>query len=118
VVEQQGGIVTRSEIAEALGPVGVFFNAIGIPAGMLLLIVTGGGYMIWAAASSIHHSVVVPYVTAHTEYLQQTSETLRALSNTQARQTETLQEIASGQRDIHEAIKRLGSVESGTKPPR
>lgn len=110
--------MTRSEIVEALGPTGVFLNAIGIPTGLLLLIVTGGGYMLWSAAASLHESVVVPYVSAHAEFLEKTGETLRSLGETQSRQAETLQEIAAGQRDIHEAISRMGSVQSGTRPPR
>jgi hypothetical protein len=50
--------------------------------------------------------VVVPIVESHTEYLQQTSATLRSLGETQVRQAETLQEIAAGQREI---ITRIGS---------
>jgi hypothetical protein len=114
VVEQQGGIVTRSEIVEALGPTGAFLNSIGIPAGVLLLIL----YMFWQASATLHETVVVPIVESHTEYLYQTSATLRSLGETQCRQAETLQEIAAGQRDIHEAISRMGSVQSGTRPPR
>lgn len=96
--------MTRSEIVEALGPVGGFLNVIGIPAGMLVFIF----WMFWQAAASVHSTVVVPYVTAHTEYLEKTSETLRSLGETQARQTETLREIAAGQREI---ISRIGSAE-------
>jgi len=110
--------VTRSEIAEALGPIGVFLNAIGIPTGLLLLVVTGGGYMIWSGVSALHETVLVPYVEANAEYLKQTSATLQSLGETQRRQSDTLQEIAVGQRDIHQALQRLGSVESGTRPPR
>lgn len=96
--------MTRSEFVEALGPVGGFLNVIGIPAGMLVFIF----WMFWQAAASLHSTVVVPIVESHTEYLQQTSATLRSLGETQVRQAETLQEIAAGQREI---ISRIGSAE-------
>jgi len=94
--------VTRSEIVEALGPTGALLNTIGIPAGILAVIL----WMFWQAAASLHSTVVVPIVESHTEYLQQTSATLRSLGETQVRQAETLQEIAAGQREI---ITRIGS---------
>lgn len=93
--------MTRSEIVEALGPTGAFLNSIGIPAGVLLLIL----YMFWAASSTLHETVVVPVVKSHTEYLEQTSATLRSLGETQCRQAETLQEIAVGQRELLQQIK-------------
>jgi hypothetical protein len=95
--------VTRSEIVEALGPTGALLNTIGIPAGILAVIL----WMFWQAAASLHSTVVVPIVESHTEYLQQTSATLRSLGETQVRQAETLQEIAAGQREI---ITRIGSA--------
>ena len=101
--------MTRSEMVEALGPIGGFLNVIGIPAGMLAFLL----FMLWQAASSLHTSVVVPIVESHTEYLEQTSETLRSLGETQARQAETLQEIAAGQRDIHDASGRMGAAPPG-----
>lgn len=95
--------MTRSEIVEALGPTGALLNTIGIPAGILAVIL----WMFWQAAASLHSTVVVPIVESHTEYLQQTSATLRSLGETQVRQAETLQEIAAGQRQI---ITRIGSA--------
>lgn len=95
--------MTRSEIVEALGPTGALLNTIGIPAGILAVIL----WMFWQAAASLHSTVVVPIVESHTEYLQQTSATLRSLGETQVRQAETLQEIAAGQREI---ITRIGSA--------
>ena len=98
--------MTRSEIVEALGPTGALLNTIGIPAGILAVIL----WMFWQAAASLHSTVVVPIVESHTEYLQQTSATLRSLGETQVRQAETLQEIAAGQREI---ITRIGSAGPG-----
>lgn len=95
--------MTRSELVEALGPVGGFLNMIGIPAGMLVFIL----FMGWQASCSIHSTIVVPIVESHTKFLQQTSETLRSLGEIQGRQAETLQEIAAGQRDIQDAIGRM-----------
>jgi hypothetical protein len=96
--------VTRSEIVEALGPTGALLNTIGIPAGILAVIL----WMFWQAAASLHSTVVVPIVESHTEYLQQTSATLRSLGETQVRQAETLQEIAAGQREIITRIRSAG----------
>jgi hypothetical protein len=93
--------VTRSEIVEALGPTGAFLNSIGIPAGVLLLIL----YMFWSGSAALHETVVLPVVKSHTEYLEQTSATLRSLGETQCRQAETLQEIAVGQREIMQQIR-------------
>lgn len=106
--------MTRDQIIDALGPMGGFLNSIGIPAGVLLVIL----WMFWQASATLHETVVVPIVESHTEYLHQTSATLRSLGETQCRQAETLQELATGQREIHQAIQRIGSIESGTKPPR
>jgi len=93
--------VTRSDLIDALGPAGTFLNAIGVPAGVLLLIL----WMFWRAMGTLHETVVIPIVESHTEYLQQTSATLRSLGETQGRQAKTLQEIATGQREI---MSRLG----------
>lgn len=96
--------MTRGEIIEALGPTGALLNTIGIPAGILAVIL----WMFWQASATLHETVVVPIVESHTEYLKQTSATLRSLGETQVRQAETLQEIAAGQREI---ISRIGSAE-------
>lgn len=56
------------------------------------------------AATSLHSSVVVPIVKSHTEFLDTTSKTLVELSQTQRQQSETLQELAIGQRDIHKVL--------------
>lgn len=96
--------MTRGEIIEALGPTGALLNTIGIPAGILAVIL----WMFWQASATLHETVVLPIVESHTEYLQQTSATLRSLGETQVRQAETLQEIAAGQREI---ISRIGSAE-------
>lgn len=62
------------------------------------------------AATALHRTVLVPVVESHTEYLQQTSATLRSLGETQVRQSETLQELANGQREIQQAIGRIGAA--------
>ncbi len=73
---------------------------IGISAAIL-------GAVLWMAreaATSLHSSVVVPIVNSHTEFLETTSQTLVELSQTQRQQSETLQELAIGQRDIHKTL--------------
>jgi hypothetical protein len=67
------------------------------------------GVMIWLAreaATSIHSTVLVPIVTSHTEFLDTTRETLHEIGRVQTRQAETLQELATGQREIQNSIRK------------
>jgi hypothetical protein len=56
------------------------------------------------AAIAIHSSIVEPVVQSHVEFLESTKETM-------ARQAEALQELATGQREIHQALARPAKTE-------
>jgi hypothetical protein len=78
----------------------------GFPVVMLAVVV----WCFREAAVALHETVLIPVVESHTEFISATSETLRTLGATQERQSETLREIADGQRDIHQAIEKIGAA--------
>lgn len=80
-----------------------FAERFGVPALILAAVL----WMAREAATSVHHSIVVPMVTSHTEFLETTRETLHEIGKTQTQQAETLRELAQGQHEIqHELLKR------------
>jgi hypothetical protein len=61
------------------------------------------------AAVTLHGTVLVPIVKSHTEFLDSTRETLDEIGKAQFKQAETLQAIASDQREIKQAVvKKAG----------
>ncbi len=63
--------------------------------------------VLWMArdvATSVHQTVIVPMVESHTQFLESTSQTLHELGKTQDQQSETLKELAAGQREIQHAL--------------
>lgn len=67
------------------------------------------GAILWMAreaATSVHHTVIVPMVESHTQFLEATSETLHEIGKTQSQQAETLKELADSQKDIHSELMR------------
>ena len=72
---------------------------------LMLSVVMWWGHL---AAITIHDSVVVPWIESHTEFVKATSETLKSLGETQERQAATLEEIATGQRDIQRVLEKGG----------
>ena len=61
------------------------------------------------AAVTLHSTVFVPIVKSHTEFRDSTRETLDEIGKTQFKQAETLQAIASDQREIKQAVvKKAG----------
>jgi hypothetical protein len=46
-------------------------------------------------------------VKSHTQFLEATQETLKEIGKTQDKQADTLQELASGQRDLQHAVSRI-----------
>lgn len=75
----------------------------GVPFVVLMFLL----WMAREAATSVHHTILVPIVTSHTEFLETTRETLHEIGKTQTQQAETLRELAVGQRDIqHELMKK------------
>lgn len=65
------------------------------------------------AAIAMHGTVVEPMVRSHVEFLNATSETLHEMGQIQAKQAETLDELAHGQRKLQEAVT---AIVTGTKP--
>jgi hypothetical protein len=72
--------------------------------GLPVVILAAMLWMAREAATSVHHSVIVPMVESHTQFLEATSQTLHELGKTQDQQAETLREIAVSQRDIHNEL--------------
>jgi hypothetical protein len=62
------------------------------------------------AAVTLHGTVVVPIVKSHTEFLDSTRETLDEIGKTQFKQAETLQAIATDQREIKQAVVKKTSL--------
>lgn len=73
---------------------------LGAPAVILAALL----WMIREASSSVHSTILVPIVQAHTEYLDATRKTLDGIEQTQQQQAATLHEIAEGQREIKAVI--------------
>jgi hypothetical protein len=65
------------------------------------------GWWVHLAAVSLHSSIVVPYMKAHTDFVEVTKETLKGVGETQERQARTLQEISVSQREIVEAVRAI-----------
>jgi hypothetical protein len=70
------------------------------------------GAVLWMfreAATSVHHTLIVPIVESHTQFLETTSETLHEIGKTQNQQAETLKELADSQKEIHRELTRSKS---------
>ena len=67
----------------------------GVPCVVLAVVMYFGR----EAAIAIHSSVVEPVVKSHVEFLESTKETMH-------QQAETLQELATGQREIQQVLAR------------
>jgi TPP-dependent indolepyruvate ferredoxin oxidoreductase alpha subunit len=79
----------------------------GFPVVMLVVVM----FCAREAAIAVHQTVLVPVVESHTAFLRQTTETLQTLGRSQERQAETLEELATAQRQIRESM----SGDSGTR---
>ncbi len=75
----------------------------GVPCVILAVVMFFGR----EAAIALHGTVVEPMVKSHVEFLDATAETLKEIGQVQRQQTATLQELATGQRDLHEIVKAL-----------
>lgn len=87
----------------------------GFPIVMLAVVV----FCFREAAVALHQTVLIPVVESHTHFIRRTSETLEGLERTQGQQAETLQEIATGQREIQTTIRLLrddGRAAPGASP--
>lgn len=74
----------------------------GVPVVILAAIL----WMARDAATSVHHTLIVPIVESHTQFLETTSETLHEIGKTQNQQAETLKELADSQKEIHRALTK------------
>lgn len=83
---------TRQSIVDAACRIGERF---GVPVVILAAIL----WMARETASSLHNTVLVPIIQSHTEFLEETRQTQR-------QQSEILQEIANGQRDIQRTLSK------------
>ena len=87
-----------------------FVKLVGVPTFVLSVVL----YWIGAATDRLHDSVLVPTVTAHSSFLKSTVETqerqadaLEKLTDNRIQQTQILEEIAVGQRELRDAIQGL-----------
>ena len=79
----------------------------GVPVVLLLVLI----WLLRDAAVTLHGTVLVPIVQSHTEFLDTTRTTLEEMSRTQRQQASTMQELATGQREIQQAVtKRTGQA--------
>ncbi len=67
--------------------------------GVPVVLLAVGIWMTREAAIAIHSSVVEPVVKSHVEFLEATKHTME-------QQSETLQELATGQREIQQVLAR------------
>ena len=77
------------------------------------------GVVIWMgreAAISLHGTLVKPVVESHVQFLEQTSETLKEISQVQGQQAATLEELAHGQRELRERVKTVNVLVPDEKP--
>lgn len=74
----------------------------GVPVVLLAVLI----WFLRDAAVVLHTTILVPVVSSHTQFLESTQETLREIGTTQQQQAKTLQELASGQKEIHQAVVR------------
>lgn len=94
-----------------------FVKVVGVPTAILSVVL----WWIGAATDRLHDSVLVPTVTAHSQFLKSTMETqerqataLEQLTDNRIQQTQILEEIAAGQQEILSRIgqpSRQGAVE-------
>jgi len=83
-----------------------FFLGIADRFGVPCLILAAVLWMIRDAGLALHATVLVPVVQSHTKFLDATQETLKEIGKAQDKQADTLQELATGQREIQAVLMR------------
>lgn len=73
---------------------------IGERLGVPLLVLVAVMWMGREAGSVLYTTAIVPLVEAHGRFLESTAHNLEEIGTTQRQQTQTLQEIASGQKEL------------------
>lgn len=84
----------------------------GVPVVLLAVVIWMGR----EAAISLHGTLVKPVVESHVQFLEQTSETLKEISQVQGQQAATLEELAHGQRELRERVKTVHVIAPDDKP--
>lgn len=84
-----------------------FFLGIADRFGVPCLILAAVLWMIRDAGMALHTTLLQPVVASHTRFLEVTQETLREIGKAQDKQADTLQEIATGQRELQHAVSRI-----------
>lgn len=84
----------------------------GVPVVLLAVVIWMGR----EAAISLHGTLVKPVVESHVQFLEQTSETLKEISQVQGQQAATLEELAHGQRELRERVKTVNVLVPDDKP--
>ena len=84
----------------------------GVPVVLLAVVIWMGR----EAAISLHGTLIKPVVESHVQFLEQTSETLREISEVQGQQANTLQELAHGQRELRDRVKTVNVLVPDDKP--
>ena len=79
--------------------------------GVPVVLLGVGIWMLREAAITLHYTVVEPVVKSHVEFLETTQETLHEIGKTQDQQAQTLQELATGQREIQQVLARPSKTE-------
>jgi hypothetical protein len=79
--------------------------------GVPVVLLAVGIWMLREAAISLHTTVVEPVVKSHVAFLESTQETLHEIGKTQDQQAQTLQELATGQREIQQVLARPPKTE-------
>lgn len=73
----------------------------GVPCVILAVVIWFGR----EAAVALHTTLIQPVVESHIEFLDATRQTLAEIGQTQEKQAQTLQEIASSQRQVQDALR-------------
>lgn len=84
----------------------------GVPCVILAVVIWFGR----EAAVALHTTLIQPVVESHIEFLEATRTTLSEIGATQEKQAQTLQEIASGQRQVQETLRTVKIITSGSDP--
>jgi hypothetical protein len=103
----QGGGEMTDRIKNSIDVALRFGERLGVP----VLILAAFLWFSREAAVGLHKTVLEPVVKAHVEFLGSTQDTLRRIGDTQRQQTEAMQDIAEGQREIT-AILNSGTSEA------
>ena len=81
-----------------------FFLGIADRFGVPCLILAAVLWMLRDAGIALHSTVLLPVVQSHQRFLETTQQALEEMGRTQDKQAETLQALATGQREIQAVL--------------